>query len=50
VNAVQRGRGKGSGAPIESAVTFVFTLRDRLTVRWRMFHTEQEAREATGVA
>ncbi len=50
VNAVQRGRGKGSGVPIESRLTFVFTLRDGAIVRWRMFHTEQEARAAVGLA
>jgi ketosteroid isomerase-like protein len=48
VNAVQRGRGRESGAPMESGVTFVFTVRDGLIARWQMFHTEQEAREAAG--
>lgn len=48
VNAVQRGRGRESGAPMESEVTFVFTVRDGLIVRWQMFHTDQEAREAAG--
>ena len=46
VNAVQRGRGQSSGAPMESPVTFVFTIRDGQIARWQMFHTEREAREA----
>ena len=46
--AVQRGRGKGSGAPMESLVMFVFTVRDGLVMRWQMFHDEQEARAAVG--
>ena len=48
VNAVQRGRGKGSGAPMESNVTFVFTVRGGLIDRWQMFHDEAEARAAVG--
>lgn len=47
-NALQRGRGKGSGAPMESPVTFVFTVRDGLIERWQMFHDEDEARDALG--
>jgi ketosteroid isomerase-like protein len=46
--ARQRGRGKGSGAPMESEVTFVFTVDKGVIVRWRMFHTEQEALGAIG--
>ena len=46
VNAVQRGRGKGSGALIESPVTFVFTVRGGLIERWQMFHDDAEARAA----
>jgi len=41
--AVQRGRGKASGAPIEGEVAFVFSFRDGLIVRWQMFRTEPEA-------
>jgi ketosteroid isomerase-like protein len=48
VNAMQRGRGKASGAPMESPVTFVFTLREGAVVRWQMFHAEEEARAALG--
>jgi ketosteroid isomerase-like protein len=41
--AVQRGRGKASGAPIEAEVTFLFTVRDDVIVRWRMFRSEEDA-------
>lgn len=46
--AVQRGRGKSSGVPMESVVVFVFTVKDGLVVRWQMFHDEKEARAAVG--
>ena len=49
VRACQRGRGKGSGVPLENDITFVFTLRDGAIVRWQMFHTDDEAREALGL-
>jgi ketosteroid isomerase-like protein len=48
--ACQRGRGRGSGAPMESQVTFIFTIRHSAIERWQMFHTEQEALEAVGLA
>lgn len=47
--ARQRGRGKASGAPMDTEVTFVFTLRESLIVRWQMFHTDQDARRALGL-
>ena len=43
VTARQRGRGKGSGVPFESEVTFVFTVRQGAIARWQMFRSEQEA-------
>jgi ketosteroid isomerase-like protein len=46
VTANQHGRGKGSGAPIEAEVTFVFAVRHGKIARWRMFHSEQQALEA----
>ncbi len=49
VSAVQRGRGKSSGVPMESFVAFAFTVRDGLVVRWQMFHSEEEARAAVGL-
>jgi ketosteroid isomerase-like protein len=45
VAALQRGRGKGSGVPIEDEVTLVFTVRDGMISRWQMFRSEQEARD-----
>jgi len=50
VGARQRGRGKGSGAPVEGEVAFVFTVRRDKIVRWQMFHSEQQALEAVGLA
>jgi ketosteroid isomerase-like protein len=47
--AIQRGRGKGSGVPMESLVVFVFTVRDGVVARWQMFHDEEEARAAVGL-
>ncbi|HEX4187851.1 MAG TPA: nuclear transport factor 2 family protein [Solirubrobacteraceae bacterium] len=49
VDAFQRGLGKGSGAPIEADVTFLFTVRHGKITRWRMFHSEQQALEAVGL-
>jgi hypothetical protein len=46
VTARQRGRGKGSGVPFESEVTFVFTVRHGAIARWQMFRSEQEAFDA----
>jgi ketosteroid isomerase-like protein len=42
-SGVQRGRGKGSGIPVEADVYFVFTLSAGKVVRWQMFETEQAA-------
>jgi ketosteroid isomerase-like protein len=44
--ALQRGRGRASGAPIKTEVAFLFTVRDALIVRWRMFRPEREALDA----
>ena len=46
VTALQRGRGKGSGVPIQSEVIFVFTVRRGAIVRWRMFRSEAQALDA----
>lgn len=48
--ARQRGRGKGSGAPMEAVATFVFTVRAGLIARWQMFSSEDQALEAAGLA
>ena len=50
VGARQRGRGKSSGAPVEGEVAFVFTVRHGKIARWQMFHSEQQALEAVGLA
>jgi ketosteroid isomerase-like protein len=49
VTALQRGRGKGSGVPIQSEVTLVFTVRKGVIARWQMFRSEQEALKAVGL-
>jgi ketosteroid isomerase-like protein len=49
ITAVQRGRGKGSGVPMEGEVTSVFTICEGAIARWRMFHSEQEALDAAKV-
>jgi len=46
--ALQRGKGKASGAPMESEVAFVFSFRDGMVVRWQMFRSEAEALRASG--
>ena len=50
VDAGQRGRGKGSGAPFEVEVAFVFTVGHDKIVRWQMFHSEQQALKAVGLS
>ena len=47
--AAQRGRGKGSGAPMQNEVAFLFTLRAGTITRWQMFHSEREALKAVGL-
>jgi ketosteroid isomerase-like protein len=47
--ARQRGRGRVSGAPVESEIAFVFTARDGLIARWQMFSSEERALEAAGL-
>jgi ketosteroid isomerase-like protein len=46
--ARQRGRGKGSGAPMDAEVIFAFTVRDGLIARWQMFSSEEQALSAIG--
>jgi ketosteroid isomerase-like protein len=45
----QRGRGKSSGAPVEIRVAYVHTIRNGKGVRWQMFATWEQAREAAGL-
>ena len=47
-SASQRGRGSGSGVPMQAEVTFVFEVHEGKIRRWRMFHTEREALDAVG--
>ena len=47
-SASQRGRGSGSGVPMQAEVTFVFEVHEGTIRRWRMFHTEREALDAVG--
>lgn len=42
-SCVQRGRGKGSGTPMEVDTYFLFTLRAGKLVRWQAFLSEQQA-------
>jgi ketosteroid isomerase-like protein len=49
VSGRQRGRGKGSGVPVEGDVTLVFTVRQGKIVRWQMFSSERQALEAVGL-
>jgi ketosteroid isomerase-like protein len=49
VTAFQRGRGKASGLPIDSEVTFVFSVRQGAIARWQMFRSEDEALKAVGL-
>jgi ketosteroid isomerase-like protein len=49
LSAVQRGRGKASGVPMEGEITSVFTIREGAIASWRMFHSEQEASAAVEV-
>ena len=46
--AFQRGRGKGSGVPMQSEVAFLVTLRAGTISRWQMFRSEREALKAAG--
>jgi hypothetical protein len=39
----------GSGAPMESHATFVFTIREGLISRWQMFLSEEQALKAVGL-
>jgi hypothetical protein len=46
VTALQRGRGKASGVPIQSEVTLVFTVRQGVIHRRQMFRSDPEALDA----
>jgi ketosteroid isomerase-like protein len=44
------GRGKGSGVPVDQAIAIVYTMRDGLIWRGRVFLDQQSALEAVGLA
>ena len=44
-----RGRGQGSGAPIDVPMAFVYELRDGMVVRDRPFTSKDQALEAAGL-
>ena len=50
VAARQRGRGKSTAAPVEGDLNMVFTVRHGKIARWQMLRSEQQAREAMGMA
>ena len=49
VTTRQRGRGKDSGAEVETHFTFLFSVRNGKIAEWRIFMREEEAREAVRV-
>jgi ketosteroid isomerase-like protein len=44
-----RGRGKGSGAPVDAPIAFLTELRDGKIVRDRAFFSRSEALQAAGL-
>ena len=50
VTALYRGRGQGSGVPIEARFYAVYTLRDGRVVRVDEFTDRAEALEAAGLS
>jgi ketosteroid isomerase-like protein len=50
VTTLQGGRGKDSGAQVQAAFTFLFSIRAGKITEWRMFMQEAEALEAMRLA
>ncbi|MDQ3760077.1 MAG: nuclear transport factor 2 family protein [Actinomycetota bacterium] len=46
----ERGRGKGSGAPVEQRHPQVWTFRAGRIIRWESFQSRAEALEAAGLS
>ena len=46
----ERGRGKGSGAPVEQLHPQIWTFREGRIVRWESFRSRAEALEAAGLS
>jgi ketosteroid isomerase-like protein len=50
VTTQQGGRGKQSGVEVEMQFTFVFTLRRRRIIDWKIFMDEHQALKAAGLS
>jgi ketosteroid isomerase-like protein len=50
VKQMARGRGKGTGAPVEMLFTFLFLVRAGKITEWRIFTREDEALKAVGLS
>ena len=50
VKQMSRGRGKGTGIPVEMLFTFLYLVRAGKIMEWRIFTREDEALEAVGLA
>lgn len=46
----ERGRGKGSGVPVEQSHPQLWTFRDGRIIRWESFQTRAAALEAAGLS
>jgi ketosteroid isomerase-like protein len=44
------GRGKGSGIRVENRVTHIWTIRDGMATRFRVYSSKEQALEAAGLA
>jgi ketosteroid isomerase-like protein len=49
VKQMARGRGKGTGIPVEMLFTFLFSVRAGKITKWRIFTREDEALKAVGL-
>jgi ketosteroid isomerase-like protein len=49
VKQMSRGRGKGTGIPVEMLFTFLFSVRAGQITEWRIFTREHEALKAVGL-
>jgi ketosteroid isomerase-like protein len=49
VKQMSRGRGKGTGIPVEMLFTFLYSVRAGKITEWRIFTREDEALKAAGL-
>jgi ketosteroid isomerase-like protein len=49
VTTMQSGRGRDSGAPVQTRFSFLFAVRAGKVTEWRMFLHESEALDAAGI-